>query len=96
MVGIASLSVIHWAAAFIVLRLRAPLNQSLLWLFVGPAIIGVVWIASGLVLGVLVMDRDSGRYRFGKAFAYAAMFAFGFCAIAMSLMNSHPDNYQGP
>jgi len=78
---------------------RSPLQESLLWFALGPALLVFLWISTGLILANLVFGRIQGRRRLAVAFAYSALILMIVCVGVFHLENKlaqkHPA-YHGP
>ena len=86
-------------ATLVIMACRDRLQQSLLWLVLGPALLGSVWISTAMILANVVLGRIQGKRRLAAGVAYAALILIIVCVGILHIENqraeSHP-SYRGP
>lgn len=95
-IGIAIVATIYGAQLIVLNAIRIPLQQSALFVILAPIILGVGWLAGGIVLGGTVLSRSLGGRRFAYGLALALFLSFLLVVGVLRFLNNLPPTYHGP
>lgn len=95
-IGIAIVATIYGAQLILLNAIRIPLQQSAVFAVMAPIILGVGWLASGLVLGGAVLSRSLSWRRFAYGLALAIFLSFLLVVGFLRFLNNLPPTYHGP
>ncbi len=98
--GLALIGAVYGSAALVLKVCWPVLRESLLYVIVGPPLLGVVWLTSGVILGRMVLSRTTGIRPYGAGLAYSAFLLAMVLGIFLVLyaryLNTHITTYHGP
>jgi hypothetical protein len=96
LLGIALVAAIYAIQWFAFLTQWARFQQSVLGILIVPAILIPGWLASGLILGGLVINRTDGGRHFLMGLIVALFATFCLVAAGLNHLNNLAPTYHGP
>ena len=90
---VAAILAIQW---FAFLTVSTRFQAAILGILIVPAILIPGWLASGLVLGGLVITRADGGRHYVMGFIVALFSSFCLVAAGLNHLNHLPPTYRGP